>query len=303
MALESYSDVESLSRKSALARGMSVQAQKSWQSLAAGAVAGSLDTCVTMPLDTVKTKMQIQQHAGVFSCVRTIIRADGAAGLYYGFTPFLVQASGKAAVRFCMFDLLVRGVDAAGFDRSRNSVAWSCACGLGAGMAEALFWTAPTERIKVLSQARAGEGLLQRPSLGAIVSQQGFSGLYVGASATAMRQATSVAARFTILDHTKSALCASMGYEKSRAPTWVTFLGGGLGGFVSAVMNNPIDVVKSRIQAGGGGVSVLQCVRETLHQGGARAFMAGITARSSRLFLSQAIQFSVVDKFTKTFGR
>ena len=61
------------------------------QSLAAGAAAGAIDTCVTMPLDTVKTKMQIQHHAGIVSCVRTITRADGVAGLYYGFTPFLVQ--------------------------------------------------------------------------------------------------------------------------------------------------------------------------------------------------------------------
>ena len=61
--------------------------------MAAGAAAGALDTCVTMPLDTVKTKMQIQQHRGVFSCARTIVQADGVSGLYYGFTPFLVQAS------------------------------------------------------------------------------------------------------------------------------------------------------------------------------------------------------------------
>ena len=129
----------------------------SW--FAGGAVAGALDTCVTMPLDTVKTKMHLKQYAGPLSCAQAIVRADGAAGLYYGFRPFVIQASGKAAVRFRMFDALRRAVDGAGIDRSANPAAWSLTLGFGAGMAEALFWTAPTERLKILRQAKAGEGV------------------------------------------------------------------------------------------------------------------------------------------------
>ena len=36
---------------------------------------------------------------------------------------------------------------------------WSLTLGFGAGMAEALFWTAPTERLKILRQANASEGV------------------------------------------------------------------------------------------------------------------------------------------------
>eukprot|EP00967_Tisochrysis_lutea_P136697 scaffold244124_cov27-Tisochrysis_lutea.AAC.1 len=35
------------------------------RSFAAGAAAGALDTCVTMPLDTIKTQMQIRAHRSV----------------------------------------------------------------------------------------------------------------------------------------------------------------------------------------------------------------------------------------------
>jgi len=281
---------------------MSDVQNKSWKSFAAGAMAGSVDTSITMPLDTIKTAMQIRHYEGVAACTRSIIQHDGVAGLYYGFTPFLLQASGKAAVRFCMYDMLVRAVDAAGIDRAKNHVAWAGACGLGAGMAEALMWTAPTERIKVLRQSRAGKGHRTSPTIGTIVREQGVSGLYVGASATALRQATSVALRFAIVDEVKSGVCSSFGYDKKNAPTWVTFLGGGLGGFISAVINNPIDVVKSRIQAGEGGVSIIQCLRQTVNEHGIKVLTHGITARSSRLFLSQAIQFSVVDKLAHVFS-
>ena len=54
---------------------------------------------------------------------------------------------------------LRRAVDGAGIDRSANPAAWSLTLGFGAGMAEALFWTAPTERLKILRQAKAGEGV------------------------------------------------------------------------------------------------------------------------------------------------
>lgn len=115
----------------------------------AGAVAGAVDTCFTMPLDTVKTKMQLQRFASPMACSRAIVASDGVHGLYYGFRPFLIQASGKAAVRFCIYDNLVRLVDMAGADRAAAPAKWSMVCGMGAGMGEALLWTSPTERLKV----------------------------------------------------------------------------------------------------------------------------------------------------------
>ena len=69
---------------------------------AAGAIAGAVDTSLTMPLDTLKTKMQLQRYPSTLACSRAIVASDGITGLYYGFRPFLVQASGKAAVRFFM---------------------------------------------------------------------------------------------------------------------------------------------------------------------------------------------------------
>lgn len=61
------------------------------RSFAAGAVAGGIDTVITMPLDTIKTQMQIKSHPSVAACARTIVRHDGLLGLYYGFPPFLLQ--------------------------------------------------------------------------------------------------------------------------------------------------------------------------------------------------------------------
>ena len=44
----------------------------SLKSFVAGAVAGTVDTCITMPLDTVKTNLQINSKLGLVSCARDI---------------------------------------------------------------------------------------------------------------------------------------------------------------------------------------------------------------------------------------
>lgn len=227
------------------------------------------------------------------------------------------------------------------------------------GMGEALLWTAPTERLKVLRQSTAGEGVGGAvPSVTTILREQGIGGLYVGAGATALRQASSTAVRFATLDYIKTLVCCSCGYDKATAPSWVTFIAGGMGGATSAVMNNPIDgtavtcslrhlpypsitaaytrrvllahrpaVVKSRIQSGQHRGSMLTCVQALYAERGIAAFVAGLQvhpnanarARSAccsnarafthmnrpssclqprciRLFASQAIQFTIVDK-------
>ena len=61
--------------------------------------------------------------------------------------------------------------------------------------------------------------------------------------------ASSTAVRFSVLEHLKQLACSTCGYD-SKAILVVTFLAGGTAGAVSAVANNPIDVVKSRVQSG-----------------------------------------------------
>ena len=77
--------------------------------------------------------MQLQRYpGGMRECIRAIVASDGIAGLYYGFRPFLIQASGKAAVRFSIYASITQAVDATGVDRSHAPAKWSMACGLGA---------------------------------------------------------------------------------------------------------------------------------------------------------------------------
>ena len=102
------------------------------------------------------------------------------------------------------------------------------------------------------------------------------------------------------------------------------FLAGGVAGALSVCLNNPIDVVKTRMQGSNTGTpatitttpqsqprtttahpntmitiagtsTMLSTVVETWRSDGIMAFTSGLSARVPRLFISQAIQFSLVD--------
>ena len=123
-------------------------------------------------------------------------------------------------------------------------------CGLGAGAIEAMSLTAPTDRVKVLGQAmsaEAGKPITARQ----LIAEKGVGTLYQGALATTLRQGSSVAVRFFCFGKIKSGMSNALGYKDIQdAPGWVSFLAGGTGGAVSVCLNNPIDVAKSKIQAG-----------------------------------------------------
>ena len=75
---------------------------------------------------------------------------------------------------------------------------------------------------------------------------------------------------------------------------------------MSVVVNNPIDVIKSKIQScstSGTRHSMLGVMRQVYADNGIRGFYAGLSARIPRLFLSQAIQFTVVDQILRNVKR
>ena len=138
-----------------------------------------------------------------------------------------------------------------------------------------------------------------------VVSSQGILGLYRGVVPTAIRQASSVAVRFTMFERIRRRMNSSFGITANSASSkiaLISFLSGGIGGAVSVVVNNPVDVVKSKIQSTSESSkrnSMLSVTKQVYADSGISGFYAGLSARIPRLFLSQAIQFTVVDQILR----
>lgn len=264
----------------------------------AGCVAGFAEACTVLPLEVIKTQMQIAKYDSMLSCARHIVKSDGVAGLYSGFRPFALQTTGRTGIRFFSVTALQRAVDRLGIERGQSPLLWSGLTGFGAGVCEALFWTTPTERLKVLQQSRVGTRHDGKPpaTLWNLLREQGVRGLYVGSAATTARQATSVCTRFAAYEQIKTAMMRLSGDD--RLSGMGKLLAGGLAGAISVFINNPIDVVKSNLQAGVYKGGSLQCCAQIVRERGVAALWAGTVVRVPRVFISQAMQFYIVETAT-----
>merc|ERR1711972_1201704 len=79
---------------------------------AAGAIAGAVSVIVTMPQDTVKTRMQGEEakklYSGTMDCIQQILKKDGPAFFYAGTWPRMIRVSLDVGITFCIFPLLSR---------------------------------------------------------------------------------------------------------------------------------------------------------------------------------------------------
>lgn len=76
----------------------------------AGAVAGAVSVLVTMPQDTVKTRMQGEEakklYKGTVDCAMQILKNDGPAFFFAGTWPRMIRVSLDVGITFCIFPLL-----------------------------------------------------------------------------------------------------------------------------------------------------------------------------------------------------
>jgi len=172
--------------------------------------------------------------------------------------------------------------------------------GLFAGFTEAIVWTTPTERLKVLRQNEITSGGNKYNSLvggmATVVKEQGIQGLYKGVVATGIRQASSVGVRFMLYNEVRALIS---GNEKGKP--WHSMLAGGTVGAISVIVNNPVDVVKSRIQAQGSTgdlkyTGTVQAFLRIMKEEGFKTFFKGVEARVLRVGLGQAITFATYEQ-------
>jgi len=76
----------------------------------AGAFAGAVSVLVTMPQDTIKTRMQGEEakklYKSTMDCAMQIMKNDGPAFFYAGTWPRMIRVSLDVGITFCIFPLL-----------------------------------------------------------------------------------------------------------------------------------------------------------------------------------------------------
>ncbi|WKY01413.1 hypothetical protein Q1695_015424 [Nippostrongylus brasiliensis] len=267
-----------------------------------GGITGGIEICITFPTEYVKTQLQLDERSGKpkfkgpVDCLKQTVKGHGFFGLYRGLSVLLYGSIPKSSFRFGTFEFLKgKAVD----DRGNLTPLMRLACGLGAGISEAVFAVTPMETVKVKFIHDQGlpnprfKGFVH--GVGCIVKDEGIGGIYKGVTATMAKQGSNQAIRFFVMETLKDWYRGGDNSKTISKP--IIGLMGATAGLCSVYGNTPIDVVKTRMQ----GLEAkkyknsIDCAVQIWKKEGFFAFYKGTVPRLSRVVLDVAITFMIYD--------
>jgi len=256
-----------------------------------GGITGAIEISITYPTEYVKTVMQLNHSMakkGVVGVFKHTYNTNGFFALYKGYSALLLFSVPKNYVRF------------SGFTYAKNNLftkqerLHTLACGLFAGAAESTFVVTPQETLKTklvhdkMQENHKYKNLFH--GIYTIVKENGLGGMYKGYTATLIKQSSNQGIRFLVFNDTTRVL---QKYSDHKATC--DFFAGGFAGFCSTMANNPVDVIKTKMQ----GIHAheyngfLDCGNKILHESGPMGFYHGVVPRLCRVCLDVALTFSI----------
>ncbi|ODV96730.1 hypothetical protein PACTADRAFT_1315 [Pachysolen tannophilus NRRL Y-2460] len=219
---------------------------------ASGAIAGVSEILVMYPLDMIKTRIQLQvgsgssaQYSGVVDCFTQIVKQEGPSRLYKGITSPILMEAPKRATKFAAndeFSTIYKKL----FGVPQMTQSLAILTGSTAGACES-FVVVPFELVKIRLQDRTSKFSSPIAVVKDIVKNNGILGMYKGLESTLWRHIFWNGSYFGVIFQIRAIL------PEAKTPSRKTMndlLSGTVGGIFGTAINTPIDVVKSRIQAG-----------------------------------------------------
>ncbi|PUZ43968.1 hypothetical protein GQ55_8G049600 [Panicum hallii var. hallii] len=243
---------------------------------AVGSLGGVVEACCLQPADVVKTQLQLDRAAyrGAAHCGTAVARAEGAAALWKGLTPFAyaLRQGANASLQSRL-----RELPPARSPWRRSSPPAS---------APASLRRSSSSSGAASARARTGAPSTAR----VVVREEGLRGLWAGAVPTVLRNGANQAAMFTCKSRLDAALWGKRDGDGRALRVSRSMASGFIAAAVGPLCTGPFDVVKSRLMAQGGGNSGGARYRGTAHalrtiyaEEGVRALCKGLLPKLVRI--------------------
>ena len=265
-------------------------------SLLAGSIAGAVGVGIAFPLDTIKTKQQVNCKAGsrsrvdyvlspsgevsivavsersLLSTVGDIWKSDGFEGFYGGVQTTMI---GQAIIKATAFSVNNAALQA------HYELVYAAAI---AGLVTA-FLAVPIDRIKVLMQTGSFE--TEYDCFKSVIDREGLKGLlFTGLVPTLFREVPAYTLYFFLYAALMSSASETLG---SIAPA----VSGALAGAACVIPVHPVDVVKTIVQHS---AAEWQDVVADIYEGqGFEGFWEGLLPRMGRAAINHSVTFAMYD--------
>ena len=170
-----------------------------------GAVATILSDAVMTPFDVIKQRLQLNQHHGLISCVRSVIQREGFRALYLSYPTTLLLNVPFHSIQFPCYELVQ---DITNPTHEYSPVKHCLSGAVAGGVAAAA--TTPIDTLKTLLQTRGvldpSESHKIRGTITAakfIIAKRGYLGLWAGMTPRILAHMPATAACWTIYEYFK----------------------------------------------------------------------------------------------------
>lgn len=250
-----------------------------------GAISGFVEVSICHPLDTIKTRIQnrLSYEKNLIDTIKSIYIKEGINGYYRGIISVYFGIIPKNAIRFTSFNL---------YNQKLENKFIS---GLFAGITESVLVVTPTDvcKLRIQTQYNSLKDPIISKNLNQIIkdiyNSQGIKGFYKGVYFTSFRQGINQASNFYIY------------YKIKDNYDMPSFIAGCLSGSIGPIINNPIDVIKTRLQSNEKNIKSINIIKNIYRNFGIKGFYKGLIPRLLRIIPGQGITFTVFDYLSKIY--
>lgn len=266
------------------------------RSIIAGSTAGAVEIAITYPAEFAKTRTQLNQN---LPSSQKLPFPPFGPQWYAGCTTLIIGNSIKAGVRFVAFDQYRRLLSDA---EGKVSGPMTVVSGFLAGATESLLAVTPFESIKtqLIDDRKRAQPRMRGfiHGSGLIMREQGIRGFFKGFVPTTARQAANSAVRFSSYTWLRQ-IAQSYVAPGEKLGSLGTFAIGGMAGIITVYATQPIDTVKTRMQAidsRGMYRNSVDCGIKIFRDEGVLKLWSGAVPRLGRLIFSGGIVFTMYEK-------
>ena len=265
-----------------------------FKNVGCAATAACIAEIATIPIDTVKVRLQIQskqvgdvapKYSGFLGTAKTITSEEGFGALYNGLTAGLQRQVVFAGLRIGLY-VPVRTLIAGELKPGENPTIGTKILAAMATGTLGICVANPTDLVKVRLQSQRGADPL-KPKLynGTIdcyrktYAAGGIAGFWTGIIPNILRNSVINAAEIASYDQYKQMILQYTGMKDSMP---LHIICATMAGFTACIFGSPFDVTKTRMMAGKY-TGVVDCVSSTFKSEGFGAFYKGFTPNFLRL--------------------
>ncbi|XP_058063081.1 mitochondrial uncoupling protein Bmcp [Anopheles bellator] len=231
---------------------------RDWRPFVYGGMASIMAEFGTFPIDTTKTRLQVQgqkldrshselRYRGMMDAFVKISRQEGVKALYSGIWPAVLRQATYGTIKFGTYYTLKTMATDRGWLHDKatgNESVWcNAACATMAGAISSAIAN-PTDVLKVRMQVH-GKGAKDAGLVRCfreIYVHEGVRGLWRGVGPTAQRAAVIAAVELPVYDFCKLHLMETFGDQVANH-----FLSSFIASLGSAIASTPIDVIRTRL--------------------------------------------------------